>query len=168
MKENYEFFKKEFQFQGKHAKMVEELWNKDNYSKTFFRRLIDLYILASIIGFRMNRKEVVDTSGNEVKSIFPEQLLREKETLDFIMQMIIMLEASEKESPADCIYKAFRGAETKEDYDCLYKLFNDYVRGGVEELYERLVVRRPELDNIYRDVKTANIMAVVERFSSKR
>ena len=40
---NYEFFKKEFEFHGKHARMAGELWVKSDYEHTYFRRLIDLY-----------------------------------------------------------------------------------------------------------------------------
>ena len=42
-------------------------------------------------------------------------------------------------------------------------IFNDYVRGGVEELYERLVVRKPDSDDGYYDERTANLMALYDR-----
>lgn len=33
---NYEFFKKEFEFHGKHARMAGELWVKGDYEHTCF------------------------------------------------------------------------------------------------------------------------------------
>lgn len=45
--------------------------------------------------------------------------------------------------------------------------FNDYVRGGVEELYERLVVRKPDSEDRFYDEKTANLMALYDRFAPK-
>lgn len=48
---NYEFFKKEFEFHGKHARMAGELWVKGDYEHTCFRRLIDLYMVAAVVGF---------------------------------------------------------------------------------------------------------------------
>ena len=52
---NYEFFKKEFEFHGKHARMAGELWVKGDYEHTCFRRLIDLYMVAAVVGFRVDR-----------------------------------------------------------------------------------------------------------------
>ena len=93
---NYEFFKKEFEFRGKHARMVGELWKANDYEHTYFKRLIDVYILAAVVGFRLDRKADEDYAPFEPRSIFPEQLIREKDKLDFLMQMILMLEFAEK------------------------------------------------------------------------
>ena len=41
---DFEFFKKEFEFKGKHAKMAQELWVRDDTERTYFKRLIDLYV----------------------------------------------------------------------------------------------------------------------------
>ena len=53
---DFEFFKKEFEFKGKHAKMAQELWVRDDTERTYFKRLIDLYVAAAIVGFRVDRK----------------------------------------------------------------------------------------------------------------
>ena len=45
---DFEFFKKEFEFKGKHAKMAQELWVRDDTERTYFKRLIDLYVECSI------------------------------------------------------------------------------------------------------------------------
>lgn len=159
-----EYFKKEFQFTGKHARMAGELWVFNDSQNSYFRRLIDLYILAPIIGFRLNRKAEADYSEGEVKSIFPEQILRERDKLEFILQMILMLEYTDIRDYKSCVNLAFREPETVEEFQRNNKLFHDYVRGGVEELYERLVVRRSELDEGYREEKSANMVALLERF----
>ena len=83
---SFEFFKKEFEFRGKHARMAGELWIQNDYGRTYFRRLIDLYITAAVIGFRVDRKAKADYAPNESKSIFPEQMIGAKEDLDFIKQ----------------------------------------------------------------------------------
>ena len=33
---DFEFFKKEFEFKGKHAKMAQELWVRDDTERTYF------------------------------------------------------------------------------------------------------------------------------------
>ena len=161
---SFEFFKKEFEFRGKHARMAGELWIQNDYGRTYFRRSIDLYITAAVIGFRVDRKAKADYAPNESKSIFPEQMIGAKEDLDFIMQMIMILENNGKMAPEESVKKAFRGVETQEEFEYYRDLFHSYVRGGVEELYERLILRSPELDEGFYDGKTANVMALLERF----
>ena len=160
----YEFFKREFKFRGKHARMAGELWVQNDYEHTYFRRLIDVYIIAAVVGFRVDRKAEADYAPVEPKSIFPEQMIGAKEDLDFIMQMIMMLDNADKLSPEESVKKAFRGVETKEEFEYYRELFNSYVRGGVEELYERLIIRKSEVDEEFYDEKTANLMALLERF----
>lgn len=162
----FEFFKKEFEFRGKHARMVGELWQQNDYEHTYFKRLIDLYIVAAVIGFRVDRKAEEDYSPVSPKSIFPEQMIREKENLDFIMQMMMMLENKENISAEDAVKKAFRGAQNKDEFEDYQKMFHAYVRGGVEELYERLIIRNADEEDGFYDNKTANLMALLERFSS--
>ena len=88
---DFEFFKKQFEFKGKHSRMVTELCVVNDFEHTFFKRVIDVYILAAIIGIRLDRKAREDYSPVETKSIFPEQMINAKEDLDFIMQMMIPL-----------------------------------------------------------------------------
>lgn len=164
---SYEFFKKEFEFRGKHARMADEMCFLNDYEHTYFKRVVDLYVVAAVIGFRIDRKADVDYSPYESKSIFPEQMLKVKHNLDFIMQIIIMLEHAGKMPKEECVKKAFRGVETKEEFDYYQNLFNSYVRGGVEELYERLILHETEGEEEFYDSKTAKLMAVLERFTPK-
>ena len=89
---DFEFFKKQFEFVGKHARMVSELCVSNDYEHTYFKRYIDVYIFAAIIGIRIDRKASRDYSPVETKSILPEQMINAKEDLDFIMQMMVMLD----------------------------------------------------------------------------
>lgn len=54
--ENYKFFNDPYKFSGKHARMVSELWSLNDYEHSYFKRLIDIYIVAAILGFRIDRK----------------------------------------------------------------------------------------------------------------
>ncbi len=164
---SYEFFKKEFEFRGRHARMADEMCFLNDYEHTYFKRVVDLYVVAAVIGFRIDRKVDVDYSPYESKSIFPEQMLKVKHELDFIMQMIIMLENAGKIPKEECVKRAFRGVETKEEFERYQDIFNSYVRGGVEELYERLILHDMEEEKEFYDDKTAKLMAVLERFTPK-
>ena len=62
--------------------------------------------------------------------------------------------------------KAFQGAQTKEEFEQYKKMFNDYVRGGVEELYEQLIIRKADPDDRFHDNRTANLMALMTRYGA--
>jgi len=158
----YEIFKKEFEFTGRHSRMVSELWVRDSPEHSFFTRLIDLYVTAAVVGFRTGHRAEQDYSNIEPKSIFPEQMIKAKEDLEFILQMMLLLEDRDSAKDDENIKKAFKGIETREEADACRKYFNDYVRGGVERLYEFLVVRNPEPDEPY-DRKAANMVALLEK-----
>lgn len=165
---NYEHFKTEYKFRGRHARMVGELWQSNNYEHTYFKRLMDIIPLAAVIGFRMNRRAQEDYSPIEPKTVFLQQMLDLKEELDFLMQMMIILDAAQELPKEDAVNRAFRGAETKEEFECCKEMFDSYVRGGVEELYERLIVRKADSDDDFYDNKTANLMALLERFAAEK
>ena len=107
---DFEFFKKEFEFRGKHARMAQELWISNDYEHTYFKRLMDLYLVAAVVGFRVDRKAQEDYSPIEPKSIFPDQMIKEKENLEFIMQMMIMLENRGRLSDEECVKKALHSS----------------------------------------------------------
>ena len=86
MQQNYEFFKSKYEFYGKHARMVEELCSLKEVENNYFRRVVDVYLMAAIVGFRLDRKAPLDNSSDDSKSIFPDVMLKEKDTLDFLMQ----------------------------------------------------------------------------------
>lgn len=164
---SYEFFKSEYKFRGKHAKMVGELCYLNDYEHTYFKRLVDIIPIAAIIGFRINRKAAEDYSPIEPKTVFLQQMLNVKEDLDFILQMMILLENASELPAEETVKRAFRGAETKEEFGRYQDMFDSYVRGGVEELYERLVIRKADSDDPFYENKTANLMVLLERFAPK-
>ena len=59
--ENYKFFNDPYKFSGKHARMVSELWSLNDYEHSYFKRLIDIYIVAAFLGFRIDRKAKRDS-----------------------------------------------------------------------------------------------------------
>lgn len=92
--------------------MAGELWVKGDYEHTYFRRLIDLYMVAAVVGFRVDRKAKEDFSPFGTKSILAEQVINAKEELDFIMQMMIMLDAKES-MPAEEAVKKHSGVRRR-------------------------------------------------------
>lgn len=164
---SYEFFKSDYKFYGKHARMVSELCYLNDYQHTYFKRLVDIIPMAAVIGFRLDRKAEADYAPVETKTVFLQQMLNIKENLDFILQMMIMLENAQQIPQEEAVKKAFRGAQTKEEFEQYQDMFDSYVRGGIEELYERLVVRKADSDDDFYENKTANLMVLLERFAPR-
>lgn len=51
--------------------------------------------------------------------------------------------------------------EDEELYRSNMELFNSYARGGVEYLYEQLILREPDVDDDYSDARISNIVALL-------
>ena len=185
--ENYKFFNDPYKFSGKHARMVSELWSLNDYEHSYFKRLIDIYIVAAILGFRIDRKAKRDYAPVEQRTVFGEQMRHSSwsrrtwldvvdveqmrqasEDLEFILQMMLLLEPAGQGIHEECIRRAFKGVETEEEFKRYNELFESYMLGGVEELYERLVLQKEEIDTDYSDDKTANLMMLFERFAPKK
>lgn len=59
------------------------------------------------------------------------------------------------------IDSAFRTPETQEDYEKNMELFNSYARGGVEYLYQELVMREPGDEEDHENKKISNMIALL-------
>ena len=130
-------FDKEYAFRGKHSKMVQDLTKKfDIKNNQFFQRNYDVYLLAPIIGFLYQRKAEIDndTTINPTK-IFGDILIKNSDDLMFTYRQIMLLDKQYEPSSEIRIEKAFRGIKNEEDE----ALYESYVRGGVEVLYEKLM-----------------------------
>lgn len=137
-------FDKEYTFKGIHAEYVNNLTKEfDNAGHSLFNRNYDVYLLAPIIGFLYQRKSNVD-SNNEYKptKIFGQTLYENKDDLMFNYRLIMLLDVKNEPNAEKRIDKAFRGENAQSDIE----LYESYVRGGVEVLYEKLMqgVNNPE------------------------
>lgn len=130
-------FDKECSFRGKHAEMVTKLTSEfDNQKNKFFEHNYDVYMLAPIIGFLYQRKAALDKS-NDIKptKIFPEQLINRVDDFNFNYRLIMLLDKVYEPDLEKRIEKAFRGLNNSDDEE----LYESYVRGGIEVLYEKLI-----------------------------
>ena len=149
-------FGKEYSFRGSHATKVNELTAEfDRDRNKLFKRNLDVYIMASIVGFLYGRKADLERSGETTK-IFPEQLIGEQSVLQFNYRLIMLLDKSHEPDFEERVNKAFRhyGSDRAKQDEVL---FEQYVRGGVDILHEKLVrgARSEEdyLKNLYEFVE---------------
>ena len=146
--------------------MAQELWVRDDTERTYFKRLIDLYVAAAIVGFRVDRKAEEDYSPFETSSIFPEQMLKEKENLDFILQMMIMLNYRGTLTDEECVKKAFQGHRRRKNLSSIKRcsmimsvaVWKNYTNSLS---YERQIRMTDFMIN-----RTANLMALMTRYGA--
>ena len=139
MNDNY--FRREKTLYGKHAMYMKELKDKE-----IFSRYIDVYKAAAPIGFLYNKKEIEDKFKNslgklEESKIFTEQVVRESKYLKINFQLIILLD---------------------KEYENDIELFESYVRGGIEILYEKCIS-----DSTQKDDFMDNIINFLEELKIK-
>lgn len=134
-------FDKNILIVGKHSAYIDLLKEKG-----FFKRHLDAYINAAIIGFQYNKKSIEDTKSEVYKDkrtqIHTEQLIGESTTLEFLYRLIMLLDSQKELSLEERISRAFREDSIEEINDKHKEnmnLFKSYVLGGIEILYEKII-----------------------------
>lgn len=132
-------FDKQYRFTGTHAKMVEALTAvfDESAKAKLFERNLDVYINAPMVGFLFSRKGVKNTEGDTPnQNIFPEQMINNSDQLKYICRLILLLDTESEHDEEKRLDRAFRNFGHSEND---LALFDAYVLGGVEVLYEKLV-----------------------------
>lgn len=145
-------FDKEYSFRGKHCDYVVKLTaDYDKNRHKLFSTNYDVYAIAPIIGFLYRRKAELDKSGESTK-IFPDKLMKEQQNLLFNYRLIMLLDTKNEIDINERINKAFRYCGTEKAAGD-EELYESYVRGGVEVLFEKLIqpanVAEDYLKNLY-------------------
>lgn len=148
MNDNY--FRREKTLYGKHAEYMKELKDKE-----IFLRNVDVYKVAPIIGFLYNKKEEEDRAKNsfgklEDTKIFTDQIVKETKYLKINFQLIILLDKEYEKDEEKRMEKAFRNlADDERDIE----LFESYIRGGIEILYEKCISDSTQKDDFMYNIK---------------
>ena len=131
-------FSGEYSFRGSHAGKVIRLTAAfDKKNNRLFSRNLDVYLLAPIVGFLYSRTAELD-KGDETK-IFPEQISREQTSLWFSYRLIMLLDKKHEPDFEKRVNRAFRNYCTVTPQNPEALLYESYVRGGVDVLYEKLI-----------------------------
>lgn len=131
-------FNKEYTFRGIHANKVKRLTQAfDAKGNKLFARNYDVYLLAPIVGFLYGKKTEEDR-GPEKTDIFPDILMKNRDDLLFHYRLIMLLDKEHEPVLDERINKAFRyyGSEEAKNDEILYE---EYVCGGVDIIYEKLI-----------------------------
>lgn len=133
-------FDKEYSFKGTHAEKVNKLTAKFDNKNQLFKRNLDVYMMAPIVGFLYQRKANVNNGDGSQKptKIFPQQLIENGDDLAFNYRLIMLLDKKNADKVDDRVDKAFRKFNSEQAAED-EKLYEQYVLGGIDILYEKLI-----------------------------
>ncbi|MBP7508672.1 MAG: hypothetical protein KA807_12700 [Prolixibacteraceae bacterium] len=135
-------FNSDYELKGKHATYIRFLSATTNrLDKTakaagIISTAVDIYAIAPLIGLRYNKKSAEDNSSNDTYSILAEQIINHQADLDFAFRLVMLADNSTKLSSDEKIDRAFRQDEQNTKLEENLELFHQYMRGGLEWLYE--------------------------------
>lgn len=131
-------FENDYNIVGKHATYVKYLVN----DAKLFDRYIDVYMNGAIFGMLHNRTAAKDGSSNDRARIYADAFSNCRSKCVFLYRLVMLLEAKTELDTQGRIDRAFRDdadENSKEKFEANMNLFNSYVRGGIEELYEEFI-----------------------------
>lgn len=131
-------FDKEYVFYGKHAEMVKKLTAKlsDGIGKGFFTTNYEVYRVAPMVGWIYKRTGKADRAENKTK-IFADMMQNKQQELIFNYRnlMALIYQNKPKEEMMEIAFRLDHNDEKRKEYD---EIYDSYVLGGVEEIYERI------------------------------
>lgn len=149
---------------GKHATYLKYLSQKteknDRKEKVagVFERMIDVYMTAAIIGVNYGLKRDDENANTDSVKIFADVVNREQDNLISIFRIVMLVDNTTGLNADQKIDRAFKNPDTSENM----KLFNAYVRGGIEWLYEQFTSGATT-----RDEYITKIYEIVESFKEE-
>ena len=166
-------FDKPMSFSGKHADYLRHLApsKKAGESKiqrsTIFASNIEVLKAAPVVGFLFERMGEVDHDNSiTTNTIFLEQVLKIKNSLTQNYRLIMLLHDKDKTSVDERINRAFRYDRQPDKRSYGDKVFEQYMLGGIEVLYEELIEGKDSLDEDVRGVAEF-LMTCQNMFGSK-
>lgn len=142
-------FENDYSLTGKHATYLKFLAVKnakdDPESATvssarIFERYIDVYMNAAVWGLLYSRTAKKDTTSDDKARVYADAFANERENCVFLYRILMLLDKTVDISPEERVDRSFR-YDTQPDKEGAFRenmeLFNDYVRGGIELMYEQ-------------------------------
>lgn len=128
-------FENDYAITGKHATYLKHLVNDIK----IFDRYIDVYMNGAIFGLLYGRSKEKDNSSTDRANILAAVFSKERNNCVFLYRLAMLLDEETKLKPEDRIDRAFRDdAKEKNDEKMVLNMniFHNYIRGGIEVLYE--------------------------------
>ena len=137
-----DFFSNEYEIPGKHGQYVKILTSaigensKNKKQIKLFDTNISICVNAPIVGYLYNRTANKDNSDSSVAKIAGTQMMGYSEIAKDVMRLILLLDEGYEPNNDKRFDKAFRYfGENADDI----KRFEEFMRGGIEVLYEKII-----------------------------
>lgn len=162
-------FENDYTINGKHATYLKYLAVKNAKdddsdsasSARLFERYIDVYMNAAVWGLLYSRTADKDNTSEDRARIYADAFANERENCIFLYRMVMLLDKTAELSPEERVDRAFRYdtlPEKADDFKQNMELFNAYVRGGIELMYEQFTdgctTRDDYLSKVYEIMST--------------
>ncbi|WP_165043033.1 hypothetical protein [Adlercreutzia sp. ZJ138] len=165
-----DIFRSQVRFYGKHGQYLEALTpgteNAKNLdlpeierNKYLFDTVVDIYIIAPIVGYLFQRRAPRD-GGDSNKNIMEGALASHHDKLVFSYELLMILDKQSEPDINERIRRAFRANDELTAQGM--SVYNDYARGGIEVLYEKLVTGAATPEDLLR-----NLMDFTEEWNEK-
>ncbi|MBV1756495.1 MAG: hypothetical protein KMY55_01505 [Dethiosulfatibacter sp.] len=136
-------FDKPYKIKGKHATYAKflsattERLNRDAKVAGVFRYIVDIYLVAPLIGVAYNLKSDEDTKTDDDVTIFAEAIINQQENLTHVFRLVMLAESNSKLNDDEKIQRAFKDDENSLKVLENMELFHQYMRGGIEWLFKQ-------------------------------
>ena len=158
-KEYQSIFDHEYFFHGLHADRLVALTSQfgKSASMKLLPRNVDVFMIAPVIGFIYGKRAALDNSQPD-RTINFAQMTYCKNDLLFNYRLVILLDKDYEPDPQKRLDKAFRfmGTPQAEPDE---KRFEEYMRGGIDVLYEKLVTPGQNYEK--------NLISFLEEFNER-
>lgn len=121
--------------------------NNENNNETnaeFFERYIDVYMCAAVFGLLYGRKakECTSSKSDDRARIYADAFVTEHDNCMFLYRLVMLLDETTDLTHEERLDRAFRDDTDDKKKDKCKKnmeLFHEYVRGGIEVMYEKFI-----------------------------
>lgn len=161
---NKRMFLEDYLFRGKYEEMARALTSviDVNSGSKIFNSGVELYMTAAIVGAAFGlRSEPV--SGDKTFRIMANQFTNHGNELLFIFKVVMLSANKETDENIDRINNAFKYTSEDEEYQKNAKVFEEYMLGGLTELYNSFIL---STNKRYEDYLTS-LNRFVDRFKKQ-
>jgi len=139
--------KQEYIISGKHSSFIDKL-EKCNAFEFHWQ----IYVVAPLIGFMYKRQAEPDlTTEYPPSKIMLNQLMNRQDQIMFNYRLIMLKDERHEPDVKERIKKAFSIIDTEEAKPD-EELFNRYLLGGIEVLYEKIIKNNTDLEKILENI----------------
>jgi hypothetical protein len=131
-------FENDYTLVGKHATYVKYFVNEAK----LFERYIDVYMNAALFGLLHNRTAQRDKESTDRARIYADAFANCRSDCVFLYRLVMLLDKTTDLETPERIDRAFRDDANEQEPEKLaanMEVFNAYVRGGIEEMYEQFI-----------------------------